>query len=98
MSLFWVVGGEYTDTHFQETVGSKEQWFGPFRDYQAAKEEWSKHAWQSVDRCVAAATPVYKMLLGDGNLNVAHPDCGHDFPDEMRKAAYHLIDSVLRKE
>ncbi len=44
MSLFWVVGGEYTDTHFQETVGSKEQWFGPFRDYLAAKEEWDKHA------------------------------------------------------
>ncbi len=51
MSLFWVVGGEYTDTHFQETVGSNEEWFGPFRDYEAAKQEWAKHAWQSVDHC-----------------------------------------------
>lgn len=51
MSLFWVVGGEYTDTHFQETVGSNEHWFGPFHDYEAAKEEWAKHAWQSVDQC-----------------------------------------------
>ncbi len=50
MSLFWVVGGEHTDTHCQETVGSKERWFGPFRDYQAAKEEWTKHAWQRADR------------------------------------------------
>ncbi len=51
MSLFWVVGGEYTDTHFQETVGSNEEWFGPFPDYAAAKEEWARHAWQTVDHC-----------------------------------------------
>ena len=37
MSLFWVVGGEYTDTHFQETVGSNEEWFGPFRDYEGSR-------------------------------------------------------------
>ena len=32
----------------QKTVGSNEELIGPFRDYEAAKEEWAKHAWQSV--------------------------------------------------
>ena len=54
--------------------------------------------WQSVDRCVATAMPVYEMLGGDGNLHVEHPDCGHDFPESMRKTAYRVIDSVLRKD
>ncbi len=48
MALFWVIGGKYAETHLQETVGSNEELIGPFRDYEAAKEEWAKHAWQSV--------------------------------------------------
>lgn len=51
---------------------------------------------QSVDRCAAAARPVYELLGGKGNLIVEHPDCGHDFPLELRRAAYRMIDSVLR--
>ena len=51
MALFWVVGGEYTDTYFQEAVGSNEEWFGPFNDYEAAKQEWARHAWQTVGHC-----------------------------------------------
>ncbi len=51
MALFWVVAGDSTGTHFQEAVGSNEELIGPFRDYKAAKEEWAKHAWQSVDHC-----------------------------------------------
>lgn len=50
----------------------------------------------SVDRCVAAALPIYKLLGGDGNLTVRHPDCDHDFPDAMRAEAYAAIDAVLR--
>jgi len=51
MGKFWVVGGEYEDTRFRDTVGGGEEWFGPFRDYDAAKQEWAKHAWRSVDHC-----------------------------------------------
>lgn len=51
--------------------------------------------WKSVDRCADAARPVYKLLGGDGKLIVRHPDCDHDFPDEMRDEAYDVIDSVL---
>ncbi|MCO6455254.1 MAG: alpha/beta hydrolase [Pirellulaceae bacterium] len=56
----------------------------------------SNFRWQSVDRCVAAARPVYRLLGGEGKLQVEHPDCDHNFPDEMRDAAYRLIDSTLR--
>ena len=51
---------------------------------------------KSVDRCVSAARPVYELLGGDGKLIVRHPDCDHDFPDEMREQAYAVIDSVLQ--
>lgn len=54
--------------------------------------------WKSVDECVAAARPVYRLLGGEGHLIVRHPDCGHDFPNELRKEAYQVIDSVLRPD
>jgi len=50
----------------------------------------------SVDRVVAAARPVFELLGAPENLRVEHPDCDHDFPDEMRRLAYETIDSVLR--
>lgn len=47
---FWVVGGEYKSTRFREPAhGDHEQWFGPFGNYETAKAEWSKRAWQTVD-------------------------------------------------
>ena len=49
----------------------------------------------SVDRIAAAAGAVYKLQGHPERLRVEHPDCGHDFPDEMRQAAYTLFDSVL---
>ncbi len=50
----------------------------------------------SVDRCAAAARPVYKLLGDEKKLVIRHPDSDHNFPDDMRKEAYELIDSVLR--
>ncbi|MDX1709565.1 MAG: DUF4170 domain-containing protein [Rhodovibrionaceae bacterium] len=50
---FWVVGGEYEDTKFKTAVGGDEEWFGPFASYQEAREEWAKHAWDSVDNAHA---------------------------------------------
>ncbi len=49
----------------------------------------------SVDRVVASAGAVYKLEGHPERLRVEHPDCGHDFPDEMRQAAYALFNSVL---
>jgi hypothetical protein len=38
---------------------------------------------------------VFQLHGQADRLKVAHPDCGHDFPPEMREAAYKLFDEVL---
>jgi len=68
MIQYYVVGGEYKDTHFVEAVGGDEQWFGPFADYDSAMKEWAKHAWQTVDDC----TTRYRIECID---NEAPPPC-----------------------
>jgi hypothetical protein len=50
----------------------------------------------SVDRIAAAAEQIYKLYGQPDRLRVEHPDCEHDFPDEMRKLAYRQLDAVLR--
>jgi hypothetical protein len=50
----------------------------------------------SVDRVAAAAGEVYRLYGQPSRLRVEHPDCDHDFPDGMRRAAYELFDAVLR--
>ncbi len=56
----------------------------------------SNFRWKSVDVCAKAARPIYKLLGNEADLIIKHPDYPHDFPDEMREAAYKTIDSVLR--
>jgi hypothetical protein len=48
-----------------------------------------------VDRIAAAAGQVFRLYGHSERLKVEHPDCAHDFPDEMREAAYQFLDSVL---
>ncbi|MGI8601785.1 MAG: alpha/beta hydrolase family protein [Verrucomicrobiales bacterium] len=50
----------------------------------------------SVDRIGAAAAPVYQLFGKRDNLIIEHPDCGHDFPDEIRQRAYALFDQHLK--
>jgi endonuclease/exonuclease/phosphatase family metal-dependent hydrolase len=50
----------------------------------------------SVDRVAAAARPVFELYGVAERLQVTHPDCGHDFPPEMREQAYALFERVLR--
>ena len=52
--------------------------------------------WRSVDRIVASAAPVYRLLGAGKALRTVHPDCAHDFPNEMRTLAYGWIDRELR--
>ncbi len=49
----------------------------------------------SVADVVAAAKPVYALYGAERNLQVAYPDCGHDFPERERELAYELIERVL---
>jgi acetyl esterase/lipase len=44
---------------------------------------------------VAAAGPVYALLGRPGRLRVIYPDCGHDFPDSARTAAYEFLAETL---
>ena len=56
----------------------------------------SNFQWKSVDYCVEAAKPVYALMNTADAIQVYHPDCGHDFPVEIRNAAYQFIEAVLR--
>jgi len=50
----------------------------------------------SVDRIIAAAQPIFKLHGHENRLRTLHPDGGHNFPPEMRQAAYTMFDTVLR--
>jgi hypothetical protein len=50
---YWVVGGIYKDTHFTEAARGAEAWYGPFDTYEAAKVEWRRRAWATVDDALA---------------------------------------------
>jgi dienelactone hydrolase len=50
---------------------------------------------ESVDRIATAAREVYGLYEKPDNLQVVHPDCEHDFPNEMRELGYRLFDRVL---
>lgn len=52
--------------------------------------------WQSVDKVVAAARTIYMLYGAENNVRAVHPECAHDFPDEVREAAYKFIDEKLR--
>jgi hypothetical protein len=56
----------------------------------------SNFRWQSVDKIVRAAAPIYALFGVPGNLVVEHPDCAHDFPAVMREKAYRVLDQSLK--
>lgn len=51
----------------------------------------------SVDRVTAEARKVFVLHRYPDRLEVVHPDCKHDFPDDMREKAYRLFDRVLQR-
>jgi dienelactone hydrolase len=76
---------------FHEMVGA----LAPRHVLIIAPKKDSNFRADSVDRVAAAARPVFKLLGHEDRLKVEHPDCGHDFPREMREKAYRLFDAVL---
>jgi hypothetical protein len=52
---------------------------------------------QSVDRAVRAAEDIYKVYGHPENIQVSHPDCGHDFPDPIRNQAYEFLAGALKQ-
>jgi predicted dienelactone hydrolase len=49
-----------------------------------------------VRKCIAAAQPVFDLLDAKKQLVVEYPDCGHDFPDEVRERVYQWLESQLK--
>jgi dienelactone hydrolase len=45
--------------------------------------------------CITAAQPVYELLQVKEKLAANYPDCKHDFPPDVRKAAYDWLDRWL---
>lgn len=50
----------------------------------------------SVKKAEPKIREVYALLGAADQLQIRYPDCGHDFPPEIRREAYALIDRVLR--
>lgn len=76
---------------FHEMIGA----LAPRHVFIIAPTKDSNFRADSVDRIVAAAQPVFRLYGHEERLHVEHPECGHDFPTEMREAAYKLFDEVL---
>ena len=51
---------------------------------------------RSVDEVVSAAKPIFELYRAGDRLQVAHPDCSHDFPFEIRQRAYAVLEETLR--
>lgn len=79
---------------FQELIGA----LAPRQVLIVAPTKDSNFRADSVDRIVATARPVYQLYGHLDRLRVEHPDCSHDFPDDMRAAAFQLIDRVLQNK
>ena len=49
---YFVVGGVYKDTSFNEyEEGFKQEKYGPFKNYDEAKKLWEKKSCENVDNC-----------------------------------------------
>lgn len=51
---------------------------------------------EGVRDVIKAAKPVYERLKAADELQARHPDVGHDFPPDDRKAAYEFLDKRLK--
>jgi hypothetical protein len=49
-----------------------------------------------VRKCIAAAQPVFDLLGGKEQLVVEYPNCGHDFPDDVRERVYQWLEKQLK--
>ncbi len=53
MSQFWVIGGEYTGTDFQNlAAGNELEEYGPFHTYEAARKEWHSRNMARIDNAM----------------------------------------------
>jgi Prolyl oligopeptidase family len=78
---------------FHEMIGA----LAPKRVLIVAPLRDSNFRHESVDRIVKAARPIFSMYGVSNHLQVEHPDCEHDFPNDMRQLAYTIMDQTLKR-
>ena len=49
-----------------------------------------------VRKAEAVAKPIFSLLGAESSLQIAYPDCAHDFPPDMRQQAYSTIDQTFK--
>jgi pimeloyl-ACP methyl ester carboxylesterase len=76
---------------FHELLGA----LAPRRVFVNAPTGDTNFKWRSVDEVVRAASQVYALWGVPQHLHVEHPDCGHDFPAEIREKAYRFLEEGL---
>ncbi|HEV7868237.1 MAG TPA: hypothetical protein VGO90_11180 [Chthoniobacteraceae bacterium] len=42
-------------------------------------------------------SPLFELHKAADRLEIVHPECGHDFPDEIRERSYRILEEQLRK-
>ncbi|MGE5194688.1 MAG: PVC-type heme-binding CxxCH protein, partial [Deltaproteobacteria bacterium] len=77
---------------FYEVVAA----LAPRAFFSVSPERDSNFAVAGVRKAEPVAREVFKLLGAPDNLQVRYPDCEHDFPDDMRQAAYAFADSVFK--
>ncbi len=80
---------------FTEVLGA----IAPRALFVSAPVEDSNFEISGVRDCLRAARPVYEQVFGAGErLRATHPKGGHDFPLEVRRAAYAFLESWVGVE
>ncbi|MEO6243947.1 MAG: alpha/beta hydrolase [Opitutaceae bacterium] len=77
---------------FSELIGA----LAPRAFLALAPKRDANFQWQSVDRMIAAARPVFQLHGVPERIDVAHPDVEHDFTPEMRAQAYAWLERFLK--
>jgi dienelactone hydrolase len=77
---------------FPELIGA----LAPRRVFINAPLNDSNFRWRSVDAIVSSAGAVFRLYGLPERLQFEHPDCGHDFPVEVRERAYQALERGLR--
>ncbi len=58
---YWVIGGKYKDTNFQDIEeGFEIERYGPYKNSEKAKEIWDYYSWKNVDDCFVRYTVIKK--------------------------------------
>ncbi len=76
---------------FYEVVAS----FAPRGFFSNSPVADSNFAVAGVKKAIAEAKPIYELFGAADELQVRYPECGHDFPPDVRQEAYKFIDRVL---